>query len=95
MKKYVAIFLGFLIVDTVNAENCWNGVDYNTDYCQQQQIDALARDQERRENERKSYYERTQPIHVITPNSSYLAYPSADGRTVSVYGGLGRGFERE
>lgn len=45
--------------------------------------------------EYEDYVERTKPIQVITPNSSYLAYPSGDGKTISVYGGIGRGFDRE
>jgi hypothetical protein len=36
-----------------------------------------------------------QPIQVIEPDRAYLAYPSADGKTISVYGGIGRGFDRE
>ncbi len=43
----------------------------------------------------EEYVERTKPIQVIEPNRSYLAYPSADGKTISVYGGTGRGFDRE
>lgn len=43
----------------------------------------------------EEYVERTKPIQVIEPDRSYLAYPSADGKTISVYGGTGRGFDRE
>lgn len=50
---------------------------------------------DRSKREYEDYVERTKPIQVITPNSSYLAYPSGDGKTISVYGGIGRGFDRE
>ena len=92
--QYAVYFLGLLITASAQAyDDCY---DYE---CQRQRSarmgEQMRLETEAREREYESYAERTKPIQVITPNSSYLAYPSRDGKTISVYGGIGRGFDRE
>lgn len=95
MTKYAVVVLGLLAANSVAAawprDECTD-VNFSRE-CDKENTAALVRHQEKREFEK--YVERTKPIQVITPDSSYLAYPSADGKTISVYGRTGRAFDRE
>jgi hypothetical protein len=83
--KYAVLVLGLLVADTASA------ICYTADSrpeCRAEEdrhLQALSDATERSEMESRANYERSQPIQVITPNSSYLAYPSPDGRAVQIY----------
>ena len=90
--KYAALVLGLLIGHAHADCNVGHGL-IELDKCEASGGNGNLNGNSNREYE--DYVERTKPIQVITPNSSYLAYPSGDGKTISVYGGIGKGFDRE
>lgn len=92
MTKYAVLVLGLLAANAASAawpEDVCTPINFSRE-CDRENTAALARHQEQRKEEERSNYERSQPIQVITPNDSYLAYPSSDGRTVQIYDRLGR-----
>lgn len=91
--KYAALFLGLLVGQAHAA--CGNQSKSILDVYDCAANGYYEESNTRKDREYEDYVERTKPIQVITPNSSYLAYPSGDGKTISVYGGIGRGFDRE
>ena len=90
--KYAALFLGLLASQAYADCDVGRGL-IELDKCEASGGNGSLNGSGSREYE--DYVERTKPIQVITPNSSYLAYPSGDGKTISVYGGIGKGFDRE
>jgi hypothetical protein len=95
MKKYAALFL-ILVVGPVHAcDECDDfGCSNTRSHREADGFDAEMRTSQHRD-EYAETVRRMQPIQVIEPDRAYLAYPSADGKTISVYGGIGRGFDRE
>ena len=96
MTKYAALVLGLLVTSASFADTCYTA-DPRPECraAKERELQAFEEIEQRSKAERESYYQRTQPVQVITPNSSYLAYPSGDGSTVQVFGGTGRGFDRD
>ncbi len=94
MTKYAVLVLGLLALGQAQAEcgNPSNDIMEVSRCAANGYYDAPG---ERKSQSFEEYVERTKPIQVIEPDRSYLAYPSADGKTISVYGGTGRGFDRE
>jgi hypothetical protein len=88
IKKYAVLFLGLLVTDAAFAY-CYTADSRPECKAAEEQLDAeqAAHQREISREDAEALSGRT--IQVITPDSSYLAYPSAYGRTVSVYGGLG------
>lgn len=94
MLKYAVLFLGLLLAGQAYAgSECRHST--LPEECEDSARAFEASEASRHRDEYKEYVERTKPVQVITPDSSYLAYPSADGKTISVYGGTGRAFDRE
>ena len=58
-------------------------------------VDAYGPGRKSASQEYSEMVNRMQPIQVIEPDRAYLAYPSSDGKRITVYGGIGRGFDRE
>lgn len=83
MTKYAVLVLG-LLAGQAAAEDCSYWADRRG--CERaNEFQAEQNAWRAREDAKNAAYERSRPIQVITPDSSYLAYPSMDGRTVQIY----------
>lgn len=84
--KYAVLVLGLLLIaSSAQAEECGSYDSYECKRARESELRSLGEATRRSEAEYQAAYERSRPIQVITPDSSYLAYPSMDGRTVTIY----------
>lgn len=93
MTKYAVLFLGLLAGQALADCSDPKGIT-ESDKC----WEADMRSRASYESNRDEYAEtvnRMHAIQVIEPDRAYLAYPSSDGKRITVYGGIGRGFDRE
>lgn len=84
--KYAALFLGLLITPVGFAgglTDACTSVNFSKECDAERNRDLADASWRSKEEESRSYEQA--PIQVITPNSSYLAYPSPDGRTIQIY----------